>query len=86
MTFGSESDRWQRGRVSANRLQAYGGPGAMGRSVKVQYNDDGERREMDRIADALIAKCDALCETFERKEGKGVAVANGKANGSAGAH
>lgn len=55
----------------------------MGGSVKVRYSDDdGERREMERIADALITKCDSLCETFERKEGKGVAAANRKANDS----
>jgi hypothetical protein len=29
---------------------------------------------MEEVADALIAKCDALCEVLEKKEGKGIAV------------
>lgn len=33
---------------------------------------------MEEVANALIVKCDALCETLEKKEGKGTAV-NGAA-------
>jgi len=51
-------------------------------SSRSEVIDPSQGEGMEEVADALITKCDALCEVLEKKEGKGInSVATVNGNG-----